>query len=801
MGNRFASLDEYHVLIEGHGVIAAIVFLFIIPASIMIKRFRRDQILARRYHIYLNIVAIFLTTVVFILGWFAVGPNRSLTNPHHGIGLTIYVLMLVQVIGGACVKGILDKRVYRRQPLRAMLHQWLGCTIALLGIAQVPLGLTLYGSPKFTFVLYTLWMTFLLILYFIYSYRSRPDDEALRYSGWGGTVTEGTVIPEKKSSGIGAILAPLAVGGLAAAILGRSRNKREERRESRVEVIPSRSGSRRPSRRRESGSYIEEEEKFEDERRGGGLMGKLLAGAAVLGAGAMAKSWWDRRRNREDEYSAVAPDTPNRRRRRDEESEISAESIDARHTEYGRRGLPRPSRPAPLETVTAISAAEGPPLTPVAPRAAGRSNRHRRNSESSFVSVGTPSKHRDTERGHPVRNSILAGAGLGWLAKKFKDRRDRQEQERLEDIRAQEMEDERRLESERRRGVGNRPPKFTGDGAPPRRHGRRGDISESSEISSDFTESLVEPRRGGAMPPLAAGALGGKIAQSRSGHDITEPIPRPQKEPRSGRTLQDVGSEEYFSAGGRQHKRRSFAKGEAEAAAAGAAVGMAMASDERRRRDQSRGPSFIRPDDAAAAEERRRRSHSRGPSSGRDRGAAAGEEDSRRRSRSRNGHDDSNAPTVSMKMSLPDEKNPNLTLRRLTDDEVATARKARRAARRSRADSVGSISGPETSRYRRDVSASRGAAEAAAEKYVEAGGSMTPLSPPRPAYAAGRPPKDSSYYSGPPPRSGLSVGNPESHETWSGMSPSGTEESPDKRRRRRRAERNQRDATSTMDYT
>lgn len=822
MGNRFASLAEYHVLIQGHGILAAIVFLFIMPASIMIKRFRQDQILARRYHIYLNILAIFLTTVVFVLGWFAVGPNRSLTNPHHGIGLTIYVLMLIQVIGGAWIKGSLDSKVYRRQPMKAMLHQWLGRATALLGIAQVPLGLTLYGSPKFTFVLYALWMAFLLVIYFSYSFLTRPNDEIVRYSGRAGTVTE-TIIPEKKSRGIGAILAPLAAGGIAAAILGRDRDKHPERRRSRVEVIPSRHGSRRTSRR-DSGSYSEE--KYDDERRDGGIMNKVLAGAAALGIGALAKSWLDRRRSdrEEEQYSAVAPDTPNnRRRRRDEESEISEESIDTRRVEHGRRGPTRGAPAIPVETATAISNTEGPPLTPLPLRSTRRPTRHYPgDSELSYDSPVTPSRRRDTDGGHPVRNSILAGVGLGRLAKMFKDRRDRQERERLEDIRAQELDDERQLESERRRGVGNRPPRFTGDGAPPRNHGRRGDASETSEFSSDFSESLIEPRRGGAMPPFAAGAIpvstsgtGAKITKSRSRHDVTEPVPMPQKEPRSGHAVREPGSDDYFSAGGRERRRRSSGRREVEAAATGAALGAVVAAEENRRRGQSRGPSFVRTDDvpAAATEDRRQRSHSRAPSSGRSRdaeaaaaGAAVGTEERRQRSQSRDGGGSSETPAVSLKVRLPDERNRNLTLRRLTEEEAAAERKAQKAAKRSRGNSVGSLSGAETSsrrRYRRDESASRGVAESAAEKYVEAGGSMAPLSPPRPAFAGGRPAKDSSYYSSPPPQSGLSLGSPESQRDWSGVGPSGTgaDDDAENRRRRRRAERNQRDISGSVDYT
>lgn len=106
MGNRFRDLTQYHVLIRGHGVIAAINFLLIVPSAIMIARFYgRNPRWALRLHIWLQILTVALSTVVFILGWFAVGPERSLTNPHHGIGLALYVLVLTQAIGGWWVHG------------------------------------------------------------------------------------------------------------------------------------------------------------------------------------------------------------------------------------------------------------------------------------------------------------------------------------------------------------------------------------------------------------------------------------------------------------------------------------------------------------------------------------------------------------------------------------------------------------------------------------------------------------------------------------------------------------------------
>lgn len=65
------------------------------------------------------------------------------------------------------------------------IHHWFGRTIALLGLAQVPLGLTLYGSPVALFVLYALAVFALLVIYFILSHgherRGRNDYDS-RYS-------------------------------------------------------------------------------------------------------------------------------------------------------------------------------------------------------------------------------------------------------------------------------------------------------------------------------------------------------------------------------------------------------------------------------------------------------------------------------------------------------------------------------------------------------------------------------------------------------------------------------------------
>lgn len=116
MGNRFRDLPQYHMLIRGHGVVAAITFLLIVPSAIFLLKFRdRDRRTGIKFHIWLQILTVLLTTVIFVLGWFAVGPKRSLSNPHHGIGLAIYILVLVQAIGGWWIHSNERKkgRVYR----------------------------------------------------------------------------------------------------------------------------------------------------------------------------------------------------------------------------------------------------------------------------------------------------------------------------------------------------------------------------------------------------------------------------------------------------------------------------------------------------------------------------------------------------------------------------------------------------------------------------------------------------------------------------------------------------------------
>ncbi|KAI2626695.1 hypothetical protein GGR54DRAFT_591942 [Hypoxylon sp. NC1633] len=777
MGNRFSTIEQYHQLVTGHGILAVITFLVIVPAAVMYARFRPYGH-PIRLHAYLQVLAVGLCTVVFILGWFAVGPNRSLTNPHHGIGVAIYTLILLQIIGGRLVKNI------RKKSLRLMIHRWSGRAIAILGIVQIPLGLTLYGSPMFTFILFALWMAFLVLVYFILSWRhesNRDRDDLMIHGGR----SEGAISTSERKSrhGMG-WLGPLAAGAGIWALLRGRRNRETESHEGRSmsrprsrsrppEVIPSHRGSA-------TASYLEDEKvSGRTNHREGGFMNRLLGLAGLVGAGALVKGVRDRRERRrydDEEYSAVATDTPSRFSRPNRsrkpapdqytESEFSEDLAPARpHTPL----LPGPGNPA----VTTVLSGDTRPMTP------RPSHARPPPAESSYISdyssYVSPSRRAPEGEEDKVGKGVLAAIGLGWFAKRMKDRRDRRADE-----------ERRRLEDERRGG--HHGSRFTGDGhsTPSRTSRRRRTPPASALTATSFTvdsgSSRLETRPAGIsvagppMPPLGAGGVPppvpvpGPHSHSRSrsrsrSNATTEHAAMPPMPPDPHGVLhpirQESGSESYASAGGRTHRRHSSRRRrEAAAAVAAGAVGVAAEEEDRHRRDRSRAPS----------------------------------------------------QPVSVKVRYHDDRDRNITLRRLTEEEAAASRRGNRG----RSDSVSSLSESEATasrrRYRRDSSSHRTAEEAAAERLVS-----EPLSPPTPAFAGGRRGgKDSAYYSGQPGPSGgnplanptvSSIGSPDSHTAWSAMSPSpagptgSTAPSAADRRRRRRLERQNQPPSNTVDYS
>ncbi|KAI1197379.1 hypothetical protein F5X97DRAFT_302531 [Nemania serpens] len=782
MGNRFSTVPQYHSLVTGHGVLAAITFLFLVPIAIMYVRFHPDRRRGRRIHAYIQVLSVGLATVVFILGFFAVGPSRNLSNPHHGIGVAIYVLILTQAIGGSIIRNVFKKS------LRLMVHRWFGGIIGILGVVQIPLGLTLYGSPKYTFILYALWVGFLVLLYFILSWRHENDwdDNMTMYGGrsYGGRSESGVTQSEHKSRRGFGWLAPLGAGlGAWALLRGR---KRDDRTRSGSPSHSGRTPEVVPSRRGSTSYYMGKEKDSErTDNQGGGLMSKLLAVGGIVGAGALFKKFagGKNKRDYDEEYSAVAPDTPTRRGppRTRPLTKRPDDYTESEFTEDRTELAPRPRTPLlsgsrdPAVTASALSGPGPRPATPRASHARTAPSGADSYMYSDYSSYVSPSRRaREDEHQSEPAKGFFAGFGLGWFAKKVKDHRDRRAGE-----------DRLRLEEERRDG--RHGSAFTGDGyrSPTRPSRRRPPVGAptTTVMSEDTESSYIETRPlgtslgGPPMPPLAAGnAPPGAVRSrstsiSRSRHDV-EPVSMPPMPPDPQGLLhtlnQESGSESYLSKGGRSHRRHSSRRGRdpEQAAAAAASSAAGLAAEEEQQRDRSRGSQ----------------------------------------------------PLSVVKVKYHDDRDRNVTLRRLTEEE------ARREQRRGRSASVSSLSGSETPGhrgYRRDGSARKTADEVEAERLVP-----EPLAPPTPAFAGGqRGNKDSAYYSGQPGQPGPSggsplgaptvstIGSPDSHGTWSALSPSpsgpitnrppgSVAASAAERRQRRRSERNRdgRPRPGTVDY-
>ncbi|KAG9539556.1 hypothetical protein KCV01_g26255, partial [Aureobasidium melanogenum] len=255
-------------------------------------------------------------TVVLILGWFAVGPERSLSNPHHGIGVALYTLVLVQFFGGALIHRIEKGKSRWKIPLKLMLHQWLGRAIALLGLAQIPLGMTLYGSPKYLFILYALAVLALIVLYFILCYIYQPVADYDDYSSYISGPTRTEITDDRRtgrtrrtvSTGSNAShhgLRNTAFFGAGLAGLAALRRRSQSRKAQRADR------AKEPSHRSyPSDSYVEEEKIIERRRKNNTWRDRLLGAGAGLGAYQGFKRVFSRRSPQDEESYAGSSYAP-----------------------------------------------------------------------------------------------------------------------------------------------------------------------------------------------------------------------------------------------------------------------------------------------------------------------------------------------------------------------------------------------------------------------------------------------------------------------------------------------------------
>ncbi|KAK8235510.1 hypothetical protein HDK90DRAFT_414141 [Phyllosticta capitalensis] len=737
MGNRFRELSGYKSLVTGHAVVAAITFLGVVPAAIFFARFyHRNPRLALRLHIWLQILTVLLTTVVFTLGWFAVGSARSLTNPHHGIGLAIYMLVLVQAIGGALIHRSEKGRERLKIPLKLMMHQWMGRAIALLGFVQVPLGLTLYGSPAYLFILYALWGAFLLLLYFILTYRNLPvgafDDDGTYIS----YVTESTDDGRSRRSRLGALATAGAAGAGLAALRRRSKSRKRERETERMEREEMRESHRSRSRDRRaaaasgrSSSYLEEE-KFYDEPppKEHTWRNRLLTAAATLGGIAAAKKIFGQKKTPEESDVGSGYSYPTQGPHRVSQSDIS-------RVEEGR--VPAsPMTPGDRyrriqeSEVAGGSAVTGslPPRRPTARTRRSGGSIDSYDSRDSFDYVEeTTRPSGGEEKSHKARNGLLALGLMGFIKHKMNQRRDRKEEDRITRLREEEVEQERlaRADSQRR--------KYTGDGfepyTPTSPRSRRGSRRISSSHGVD--DNLVHH---GSNPEL-----------SRQSYP---PRPPPSNTGMASR-IDTVGEGSHPSTGLR---RSAAALAGTGAAIGGAAVGAAALASRSRSRSRSR------------SEGRRRRQEQQ--------------------------DDPLSSPPVSVKVKMHKDGR-HVTLRRLNEQEAAEEREARRRERRGESVGGGTAAGGKSSTGRSRRASTLSDQQQAPQYTAPYPMPGPPAGPPPPPQHQPPPPQQYQY---PPSQVGSGLQpphtpfNPKPFNTTD-TGPSDMSANYDSNRRRRRMER------------
>ena len=642
------------------------------------------------------------------------------------------------------------------------------------------LGLTLYGSPVALFVLYTLVVFALVLIYFILTHLKERrygsgDDYDSRYSYGTGSVVEGT--PSKRRRGGSGNLFKGAIAGAGLYALAdrfRSRRRSETRHDgSGPEVIGS---------GRHSGSFLEDEKYSQygrDPDRGSRWEDRLMRIAAPIGAAGLAERFLDRRhRDGDSDGGHYGPPL------------VGATAINE-----GRPGFhPAPGAPLPPPQMgpynrppTGAGAAAGGPLP------SGQHPLNRPHSSSSMTYSSYESASHQPRHGHGLRDGIATLGVLGFAKSMFNRRRDRDNDERLDG-----------QDTTMSGAV------FTGDGRPPRRHHRN-----TSSIGSDSSLTSGHPHTAHGIPPIPAGSFpagsaAGAAALERERIERerreNEPlplggVPRPVSMPPmppdpvgvlhrddSVRRDDTSGSESFASPGGRSHHRHHSARNAVAAGLAGGAAGL-MAGEalgRRHNRDESRHSDSLDAEETRLGPPPRNGQHLRPPPGG---------------PLSSNAVETSSppgavqTPPVSVKVKMHDNGR-KVTLRRLPEDEARAEREARRAARasRRRGDSVSSLSGSDVGgrpgqRFRRErreqqnAEAMRIESERLAEARAQASGpqQVSPADYPAPPPI----PETSPRPMGPGSGLGSGMGSPGYDGGTSGGSDYAAQ------RRRRRAERAQ----------
>ena len=379
----------------------------------------------------------------------------------------------------------------------------------MLALAQIPIGLTLYGSPRSLFILYALAVFALLATYFVLVHRNHKrvgaafDERESYISGARSDYIDdkSTVIsepPEARRHRLEEMAGAVGLGAAVAALRRRSsgRHRRVDSGDDASSVALS--GAPPPRAHPPAQSYMSERftESDYSEPPPRSWRDRLVGPAAGAGGFMAAKKFFNRRKEKEDdEYHERSPGPPLG-------GAVSHSALDINNVEEGRT---MGTNDQDWRRVEERERAQQ--------RAMERADDlHTRLTGESFESDLTPDTPSPRSRRFALPGLSRAGGGLGRIGSLFKRKRERKEDERIEAERTREEENERMYdrrftggdgvprvpgsrmreeEDERVFGGNNGPPRYTGDGTPRRTGGRVGSNSPLTER----TERTGSPNR------------------------------------------------------------------------------------------------------------------------------------------------------------------------------------------------------------------------------------------------------------------------------------------------------------------
>lgn len=388
-------------------------------------------------------------------------------------------------------------------------------------------------------------------------------------------ITERTASTRSRRSrggrGLGALATAGAAGAGLAALASRNRSRsrsRSRRRGDETTVLSSRPDSRsRVADSRFTESYLSDE-KYNDKHKGSTWKDRLLGAGAAAGGIFAIKNLFGKKKDRRA-YTETSTGSDVSYGRPLGQSEVT--QTDLSRLEEG-RAPDSPARNQDWRRVEEREAAQAAAMGAIPPRAGHHPTRSG-GSIDSFDSRTSFNDHHDArplreESGYGVKDGIMTLGVLGFMKHTWNKRKNRKEDARIEELRQQDIEEEKmaRANSSRRR--------FTGDGAPPRRHnGPPSTLYSETEISG-MTPSVARPN---VAPTGITSSAGPSVLR-----------------PADNTVLSDSGSEAYVSPGGRSHRRHRNSAG-AAALAGGAAAAAAASSGSPSRRRHSRDESVASP--------------------------------------------------------------------------------------------------------------------------------------------------------------------------------------------------------------